>query len=160
MSTHWNQNSRPPREPGARRAQRGDTPLWKRKWVPFAALGVGMLLVGVGIGGSGKGKPADAAPAPTTTVTASASPAPTVTKTAEVPVTPKSCLEALDLSERGFTLSAEAMGIMSDALTAAGRFDVAALQKANVDLEALNPKLSLLTAPMKQAAFDCRSGVR
>ena len=158
MSTHWNQNARPPREPRTGRGRHGGTPLWQRKWVPFAALGVGMLLVGVGIGSSGKDKPAEAAPAPAVTVTASASPAPTVTKTAEV--TPKSCLEALDLSERGFTLSAEAMGIMSDALTAAGRFDVAALQKANADLEALNPKLSVLTAPMKQAAFDCRSGVR
>lgn len=157
MSTHWNENARPPREPGASRAKRSTEPLWKRKWVPFAAVGLGMLLVGIGIGGSGK---AEAVPAPAATVTASPSPAPTVTKSVEVPVTPKSCLEALNLSEQGFTLAAEAMGYMSDGMTAAGNLDIAALQKANADLEKVNPKISLLTQPMKQAAFECREGVR
>jgi hypothetical protein len=158
LSTHWNQNSRFPLEPEGRRSKRENPPLMQRRWVPFAAVGVGMLLVGIGLGSSGRGAAPDAAPAPATTVTASPSPAPTVTKSVEV--TPKSCLEALTLSEQGFTLSAEAMGYMNDALQAAGRFDVPGLQKANVDLEALNPKLTALTAPMKQAAFDCREGVR
>jgi hypothetical protein len=162
MSTRWNQNSQPFLDPAAQRPRQPKEPLWKRKWVPFAAVGFGMLLVGVGIGSSGKGKPADAAPAPAVTVTASPSPAPTVTKevTKTVEVTPASCLEALDLSEQGFTLAAEAMGYMSDGMTAAGNLDITGLTKANANLEKVNPKLSLLTQPMKKAAADCKAGAK
>ena len=158
MSTLWNNNSGLPLGPEAQRAKPPETPLWKRKKVRYAAVGFGILLMGIGIGSSGKGQPAEATPAPAATVTASPSPAPTVTKSVEV--TPKSCLEAIDLSEQGFSLSAEAMGYMGDALKAAGNIDVAGLQKANVDLETINPKLTALTAPMKKAVAECREGAR
>lgn len=148
MSTHYNPGHLSETKP----------PLWKRKWVPFAAIGAVGLLVGFGIGEAGKAAPSQKAPAPAVTVTATPSPAPTVTKTVEV--TPASCLKALDLSEQGFTYAAEAMGYMSDALTAASEFNVAGLQKANADLDRVSPKMKELTTPMKSASAECRAGAK
>jgi hypothetical protein len=50
------------------------------------------------------------------------------------------------------------MGYMSDALTAASTFDATALQQANADLDAVNPKMKELAAPMRAAATECRAG--
>ena len=142
---------------------------WKKPivWLPLAALVLGTI-----IGGAGSSKPTAAAPTPTVTVTATPAPAPTVTKTAEV--TPASCVKALDLSEQGYSLAAEAMGHMGDALTAAGNFDVAAMRKANAGLDVLNPKMKELATPMrlasvflvrkqtpmKAASTECRAGAK
>lgn len=134
------------------------SPVWKRPWFAPVAIAAAGLLIGFGIGENAHPRPTTPAPAPTVTVTATPTPAPAVTKTVEV--TPEACLTALDLSEQGFTYSAEAMGYMSDALTAAGEFDVAALQKANADLDTLNPKLKALTGPMKTAATECRAAAK
>lgn len=80
-----------------------------------------------------------------------------VEKEVKVPVTPAACIEALDLAQTGFTYSSEAMGYMNDALQAAGRFDVAALEQANADLETLNPKIGALKEPMLAATTECRA---
>jgi hypothetical protein len=151
MSTHWNQNNLQPLEPEARRSRPSNRKWWRRKWVPYAALGASMLFIGVAIGASGQPDPVEVVK----TV-----PGPTKTVTKEVEVTPAACLKALDLSEQGFTLSAEAMGYMSDALTAASQFDTAAIQQANSDLTELNPKIKALTAPMKSAATECRAAAK
>jgi hypothetical protein len=63
----------------------------------------------------------------------------------------------MDLSEKAFGLTAEAMGYMSDALTAAGHVDVVALRQANSDLDEVNPKMHALTTPMKSAVSECRA---
>jgi len=148
LSTHYN--------PG--HMNQPKTPLWNRKWFPYATLGVAALLVGIGIGGSGKAKAEPSAPAPAVTVTATPTPAPTVTKTVEV--APASCLKALDLSEQGFSYAAEAMGYMGDALQAAGAFDVASLTKANEEIKVVTPKLKALTSPMKSASAECRAAAK
>lgn len=134
---------------------RNNRSIFKAPWFAPVAIGVLALLTGVGIGASGT-------PAPVEVVKEVPGPERTVTKTVtkEVPVTPEACLTALDLSEEGFTYSAEAMGYMSDALTAAGNVDVAAMQQANADLTALNPKITALTAPMKTAAAECRAAAK
>ena len=78
----------------------------------------------------------------------------------KVPTTPASCITALDLSQQGFTYSAEAMGYMNDAVQAAGRFNVAGLEAANAKLEILNPKLTALAPQMQAATAECRAAAK
>lgn len=124
---------------------------WQKKWFPMAAVGTGALLLGVIVGAGGQ-------PEPVEVVREVPGPERVVTKTVEKEVTPKACLEALDLSQQGFTYSSEAMGYMSTALTAAGNFDVATLEQTKLDLEKLTPKMGALTMPMQKANSDCRAG--
>jgi hypothetical protein len=124
-------------------------PWYRQKLVFPVALLIGGMILGAAGAASAKPKPVEViknVPGPERVVTK------------EVPRTPAACLEALDLSEQGFGLAAEAMGYMSDAMIAASTFDVAAIQKANADLDAVNPKLKELTMPMKAEAAECRAG--
>lgn len=147
MSTRWNEN--------LKRPKRNTTDWAKTKWFPFVATGVLAMVVGGFIGASGQPEPiVKEVPGPERVVTN------TVEKKVDVPVTPAACVTALDLSEKGFSISAEAMGYMSDALTAASKFDVASMQRANVNLDALNPKLKAITAPMKAASAECRAAAK
>lgn len=127
--------------------------LIQKPWFIPAVVGSLALFVGIGIGSAGE-------PEPVTVTKEVPGPERVVTKTVEKEVTPQACLTALDLSEEGFSYSAEAMGYMGDALTAAGNFDVAALTKANTDIETVSPKLKQLTAPMKVAVSECRASAK
>lgn len=121
-------------------------------WLPIVTAVVAFGL-GTGAGGSST-EAATPEPAPTVTVT---SPPKIETKTVTVEKTPAACLEALDLSQKGFGYSAEAMGYMSDAMTAAASFDVATIEASSAKLKVLNPKIGALTSPMQTAVAACRA---
>jgi hypothetical protein len=148
MSTYYGPSPLPPEA----KPSKPKGAWWKKPivWLPVAA-----LLLGGAIGASGQ-------PDPVEVVKEVPGPERVVTKTVDKPVevTPEACLKALDLSEQGFSYSAEAMGYMSDALTAASKFDVAAMQKANADLEGVSPKMKELTTPMRSAATECRAAAK
>ena len=74
-----------------------------------------------------------------------------------VEVTPQSCLTALNLSDEAFGYAAEAMGFMSDAMTAAGNLDLAAIKKANEGLNQTTPKMTKLKDPLQSAKAECRA---
>jgi hypothetical protein len=124
--------------------------LLEKKWFIPAVCGALALIVGIGIGSGGQKTEYVDVPGAERVVT----------KEVEKEVTPQACLTALDLSEEGFGYSAEAMGYMSDALTAAGNIDVAGLQEANADLEKVSPKMKALTTPMKENAAKCRAAAK
>ena len=126
--------------------------LLQKPWFIPAVAGALALFIGIAIGSSSEPK--------TVEVIKEVPVEKIVTKTVEKPVTPQSCLTALDLSEEGFTYSAEAMGYMNDALQAAGKLNVAGLTKANADLEKVSPKMKQLSAPMKTASAECRAAAK
>jgi hypothetical protein len=84
----------------------------------------GLLLFGMGTAAGASGGVKDDVPTPTPTVTETVKSAP-VEKRIEVVTSPPECIEALDLSQQGFTYAAEAMGYLNDAVQAAGRLNVA-----------------------------------
>lgn len=145
------------------------TPSKRRRWVT-PVIGTTALLFGVGIGAAGSSGEATAdapdAPTATETITASPEPAPTVTETAEpevitetetvteeveveveVAVTPDSCLSALDAGDESIDLLSQGIDIAADAMYAASIMDVAGIESANAQIEALTPQL-------EEAGFD------
>jgi len=82
-----------------------------------------------------------------------------VTNTENVEVAPQSCLDALDLADRGFTYSAEAMDAAAEGFDAASRFDVAGLNTAAARISAAGDKIQGITADYLAAKADCRSVV-
>lgn len=136
----------------------------KDKWVRIGLVGgaAAVLLLGIAIGSGGKGKDAEPQAVPTVTatatVTATPAPAPTITKTVEV--TPAACTKYVDLSEKGFSYAAEAMGYMSDGMKAAANFDVAGITAANTSLKTVTPKMNALAPDMNAAKAECRAGAK
>lgn len=136
-----------------------------RRWIIPTSVGMVALFMGVGIGGSGSSEEATAAepePAPTVTETAEPEPAPTVTETAEPEVetiteeievevekevTPQACLDALDAGDHSIDLLIQGLDISAEAMHAASVMDVAAIDQATADLEAITPD-------MEDAGFD------
>jgi hypothetical protein len=123
--------------------------------VPFAVVGAVALFAGIGIGASEKPKTVEV-------VKEVPTPGPTVTKTVEkeVPVTPEACLRYITLSEEGFGHAGDAMGIMSEALTAAGEFNVAAMNAANDKLKAITPKMNELAPKSNAAKAECKAAAK
>jgi hypothetical protein len=141
--------------PGMFRQQAPKPPKKKRTWILPVACLVGGIIMGGASATSAKSEPAAAEPKPAPTVTKTVTPEPVIKEVTKVQ-TPAACLEALDLSEKGFSLASEAMGYMTDAMNAASQFDVAGIESATAELKVVNPKISDLTAPMRAAASSCR----
>lgn len=135
------------------------TPPTKRKRfnIKYAAIGAGAFIIGSLLGAAGQPEPETETVTVTKEVEVPVEKIITEQVEVEVPVTPEACLEALDLSEQGFGLASEAMGYMSDAMTAASTFDIVALEAATAELEVLNPKLTALSDPMNAAKAECRA---
>ena len=117
----------------------------KKKWftAPLVLVGVGALVLGTAIGSAGQ-----------KTVTVPG-PERTVTKEVKVPTTPAACSEAFSLAEQVFTASASTVGILSDALGAAGRFDVAALQGMPAKIQAQTDLINGINPKYKAAKSSC-----
>lgn len=78
-----------------------------------------------------------------------------VEKEVEVPVTPDSCTEAITLAEKALSLSSDSMGIMSEAMEAAGTFDVATMQGIPARLQPLTDQVKELTPDYQAAKASC-----
>ncbi|HCB59148.1 MAG TPA: hypothetical protein DEP82_14835 [Arthrobacter bacterium] len=117
----------------------------KKKWFakPLVWLPVAALVLGAGLGSAGQ-----------KTVTVPG-PERTVTKEVKVPTTPAACSEAFSLAEQVFTASASTVGVLSDALTAAGRFDVAALQGMPAKIQAQTDLINGINPKYKAAKSSC-----
>ena len=81
----------------------------------------------------------------------------TVTTTETVEIAPQSCLDALDLADRGFTYGADAMQGAADGFDAVSRFDVAGVEAATAKIEAAGADLESITPDYQAAKADCRS---
>jgi hypothetical protein len=115
-----------------------------RRW-PWILGMVAALLVGVGIGASGSeidGAGPDGPPA---------------VETVTIERTPESCIEALDLASKGFTLAGVGMGNAADALKAAARFDLDGLRVSAERMNAITGELNRLKTAVQEASQDCRS---
>jgi hypothetical protein len=123
---------------------------WKK---PVVILPVAAFILGSGLGAMNKPEPVRVeVPGPERIVEKE--------KRVEVPVTPAACLTALDLADEAFGYAAEAMGFMSDAMTAAGNLDLAAITKANEGLDRTTPKMKALKDPMQAAKAECRASAK
>jgi len=107
--------------------------LWRTRSLVIAAAVA--VLVGAGVG-------AAARPEPTTTTVA---------------VAPQSCLDALDLADRGFSYAGDAMGAASDGFDAVSRFDLAGVKDASTRISAAGDQIQSITADYQAAKADCRS---
>jgi hypothetical protein len=144
-----------PTFPGHAPFQQAPAPKLKSKW--RFALPVGLLVGGIIIGSAAAGS---AEPKTVEVTKEVPGPERIVEKKVEVRVVPAACTEYITLSEKAFDYSAEAMGYMSDALQAAGRFDTAAISTASEKLKVLNPKMSALTTPVNTAKGECRASAK
>lgn len=135
---------------------------------------------GVAIGGGDAETTATPEPAPTVTETAEPEPAPTVTETpepvtetvtetpepeivteeveVEVEVASQACLDALDAGDRSIELLRQGLDYSAQAMGASARMDIAGIDAATAEIEALTPDL-------EDAGFDwgfwsaaCRDG--
>lgn len=124
------------------------TPFWKRMWF----LPVFALIFGLAAGSA-------SASAKEVEVIKEVPVEKIVTKEVKtnVPTTPASCIEYIDLSEQAFDYSSEAMGYMGDALTAAGNFDVSGLDAATQRIKSVQPKLEAITPDVKRTKAECRA---
>ena len=141
----------------------------RRRWVT-PVLTLTALILGVSIGAAGGDSDATAeatapiSPAPTVTETAETEPAPTVTETAEpepaatvtetaepvteeVEVASASCLNAIDSGEEVIDLLTQGMDYAADGFHAASLMDVAGINAAADEMEALH-------GPLGDAGFD------
>jgi len=123
-------------------------PKKRRRWVT-PAVGVAALLVGVGIGSSADPEP-EVIEAEPEVITE------TITETVEVEVerTPQVCLDAIDSARQGFTIAADVMTAIMPGIEAAYYHDVAGMQAATADLEALSTDMNSLNFPALAAACE------
>lgn len=115
----------------------------------IAALPVA-LLIGVGMGSSGD-------PVTPDPITNTETKEVEVEKIVEVERTPDACIAALDAADKVNAYSGEGFGLASEAMTAAGNFDMTALEDANIGLNDLLEPLSIALDEYNVAAAECRA---
>jgi hypothetical protein len=129
-------------------------PKAKRRWLVPLLIAVA-LLMGVGMGSA---KPA---PEPVTVTKEVVKEVPVekvVTK--EVPVTPKACITALKHAGEIIDISGDTIGILSDTLTAAGNFDVAAITANSEKVKAQTAKLGGISPSYISAREECQASAK
>jgi len=150
MTQHFTTPS--PVNPTTEHGNWGTPPQKPRRWYtkPVVILPVAAFILGSGLGVMNKPDPVRVeVPGPERIVEKP------VEKRVEV--TPTACLTALDLSDEAFGYAAEAMGFMSDAMTAAGNIDLAGVKAANEGLNKTTPKMTKLKDPLQEAKAECRA---
>ena len=73
-----------------------------------------------------------------------------------VEVTPAACIEALDRAEAVFDIAIEGFDLTADGFNAAAEFDLAALERAGIELNALAPEMGEARQQYNTAAASCR----
>lgn len=126
----------------------------KRRWVT-PTVAVVALLMGVGIGNSTDPEP-EVIEAEPEVITETVVETETVTETVEVEVevAPQACLDAVNSARAGFYIAGEMMGVLGPAVEAASMWDIAGLDAAMDDLEALNAELEKITFVEDAAACE------
>lgn len=128
----------------------------KRRWVT-PTVAVVALLMGVGIGNSTDPEPEVIEAEPeviTETVVETETVTETVEVEVEVEVAPQACLDAVNSARAGFSIAGEMMGVLGPAVEAASMWDIAGLDAAMDDLEALNADLEKITFVEDAAACE------
>lgn len=121
----------------------------KRKWLMPAALVLVGMMLGGGIASASKPEPV--------TIVQEKEVEKIVTKNVEVPVTPKECITALDLSGTAMGSIAELGSIGKDGMNAAFTRDVSAIESVTARLKALNADMERQKGPLSLAASSCRA---
>lgn len=114
----------------------------KKHLIGYSAVALVALVVGISTSGSSGA----------TTVAA-----PAVTKTVDRPVAPSSCLEALDIADRGFVLAGEGFTAAADGFRAAADFDLTALKFASAELSDATNRITTLSPDYHAAKAQCRA---
>lgn len=83
-----------------------------------------------------------------------ATPAPTVT--VEIESVPQVCLDALKDADSAMSIAGDGYGILGDALTAAGNFDVAGVEDANKRLTPNTKKLTAAAGKYRTSRDACK----
>src|SRR5690625_2532557 len=110
----------------------------RRRWIT-PTIAVGTLVAGFAIGAGASGVATAEAPEPEV-ITETITEVETVTETVEV--TPAVCLDAINSARAGFNVAADLMDVLAPAVEAAFYQDIAGLEAALDDLEALNAELN------------------
>lgn len=123
-------------------------PKARKRWVKPTAIAAGALIVGMMIGGSGKSEPQTVeVPGPERVVT----------KTVEVERTPTACATAFSKAEEVISVSGTTIELLSDALQAAGRFDIAAMEGTPAKIDAQTAKITKIAPDYRAAKDSCLS---
>lgn len=110
-----------------------------------------ILFLGIGAGAAGTSG-AEPAPKPKVkTVTH------TVTETQTVEVTPQSCLDALNRSDRAMGMAGNAFGVTAEILDAVLEMDVAKMTTQTGRLGGIRDRLGPVMRNYRTAAADCRA---
>lgn len=120
----------------------------KRRWTKPLAYG-GTALLGILVGASAAGASSETVePAEPEVITE------TITETVEVEVVPTVCLDAINSARAGFTVAVGIVEVLFPAIEAAASWNVAGLEAAVVELEALNAELNQITFATEAAACE------
>lgn len=119
-------------------------PKAKKKWLLPAAFLIGGMILGSA--GAASAKPEPVVQTKTETVT----------KEVKVDTVPTICMTALDDADAAFANTGKVIGYMSDAMTAAGHFNVAGINEAKDNMTANEPKFKDAVAAYKASRDECR----
>lgn len=127
----------------------------KKFLIPIAALLLGVFL-GAGIGAAG------AEPEVVTKEVIKEVPVEVIKEVekeveVEVPVTPDSCLEALDTADTAFGLMSDALGVSNEVIDGVTNIDLAAVEAATAKLDPINAELEVLVPVYQLTKASCRS---
>lgn len=139
-------------EPEPRRAHRWITPPKPQRRWPWILAIAAALLLGVFVGGGAEtGSPASA-PAPTATVTTTATAEPEIKA-----VTPRSCIRALNASDKAFGIVSNVLGAVGDAMEGVATFDVDKINAQTEKLKRYRKQLEPVADNYREYSDDCRA---
>ena len=122
----------------------------RRRWIT-PTITIGALVAGFAIGAGASGVATAEAPEPEV-ITETITEVETVTETVEV--TPQVCLDAIASARDGFTIAADVMYVIYPAIEAAFYQDIAGLEAATADIEALSAELNSINFVTEAAACE------
>ena len=116
----------------------------KRRWLT-PVVGIAALALGLAVGASAQPEPEVIQAEPVVEVE-------TITETVER--TPQVCLEAIDSARAGFSVVVDVMDVTVPALEAAFYRDIAGMEAATADMEALNAEINSNNFATEAAACE------
>ena len=124
-------------------------PKRRRRWIAPALTGAAAFFAGSVVGVTGASTDTGDAPEPEVITETE-----TVVETVTEYIVPDSCLMAIDEAREGFTIAAEVMAVVQSTVESAFYRDVAGMELATADLEALSGDMGRLDFIGQAAACE------